>query len=221
MVPVPASGLTPRRAGGPLEVAAPAQARRQVRRTRSWLLLLLLSPVCFLVVLYVSFGTSGPPQPVVHPALLPAGYTAVTDSDFGYAVPAGYRQNPTWTDANGDFFYGTPAAFVAEAMLLPRKPPGPRTAAPAALEAFGRDRPARLTLAAPRRVRVPGTAAAWRYSVTGPGGFTAVALDTWEPATSTQMWLLVHAPAAVTAEVLSSLQGAGTALPASPPGSAP
>jgi hypothetical protein len=189
-----------RPAGSPAE-------RRRVRRTRIWMLLLLLTPVCLAGISLLAFATSGPPEPTVHARAVPSGYYAVTDADFGYAVPNAYQQNTSWTDQNGDFLYGDPKAFVAETLLVADTPPTAGSRPPASLASFGQPTPLPYSLGDGHPIAVPGTSYAYEETMTRPGGYQAVIVDTWERSSSTQMWLMLHSPAPVTRTVIASLQG--------------
>ena len=171
---------------------------------------LLLAPLCLAAVSLLALRSGGPSEPVVEPTVRPAGYLAVTDATYGYAVPSSYAQNPAWTDQNGDFFYGTARAFAAETLVSTQRPPGPRAAPPAAFDSFGASGPVVSDLGPARRIAVSGTEGAWERTVTRPGGWHGVAVDAWEPSSTHELieiWLLVKAPAEVTRTVLSSLQG--------------
>ncbi len=187
--------------------AGPPPSRQRVRRTRTWMLLLLLTPVVLAGISLLTFTTGGPSEPTVQPVVVPAGYSAITDADFGYSVPKTYTQNLAWTDQNGDFFYGEPHAFVAETLLVSKVPPGPRTRPPASFESFGQPDPVPYSVGDGRTVRVPGTAYGYEEYVTRPGGYRALALEAWERSSSTELWLLVRAPATVTRTVIASLRG--------------
>jgi hypothetical protein len=181
--------------------------RKRVRRTRVWMVLLLLTPVCLATISLLAFSTSGPPEPSVAPRLTPAGWYGVTDADFGYAVPNAYQQNTTWTDQNGDFFYGTAQAFVAETLLVTKVSPTAASPAPDSLRSFGESTLAPYTLHGGHTVSIPGTNYAFEEKMTRPDGYQAEVLDTWESDSSTQMWLLIRSSPAVTRTVLASLQG--------------
>jgi hypothetical protein len=172
-----------------------------------WMLLLLLTPVCLAGISLLAFDTGGPPEPTVEPITTPAGWYAVTDADFGYAVPDAYQQNTTWTDQNGDFFYGRAGAFVAETLLVTKKSPTAASPPPASFRSFGQPTLAPYVLHGGHAVKVKGTNYGYEETLTRPGGYQAEVLDTWEASSSTQMWLLIRAPASVTRTVLASLQG--------------
>ncbi len=168
----------------------------------------MLTPVCLTAVVLLAYATHGPSEPVVAARSVPAGYRAVTDAYFGYAVPKGWAEQAAWTDQTGDFLYGSPGAFAAETLAVPRQPPTAKSAPPQAFADFGLDVPSTVqVIGVPRRIAVPGTAAAWEMRIARPGGFVGTAVDVWEASTTTQLWLLVHAPAGITAAVLHTLQG--------------
>jgi hypothetical protein len=171
------------------------------------MLLLRITPVCLAGISLLTFATGGPSEPTVNARIVPARYTAITDADFGYAVPDSYTQNTAWTDQNGDFFYGVPRAFVAETLLVTKIRPTAGTRPPPPFKDFGQPDPVPFAVHGGHAVSIPGTNFAWEETITRPGGYHALALDTWERTSQTQMWLLVRAPTAVTHTVLASLQG--------------
>jgi hypothetical protein len=177
------------------------------RRVRQWMVLLLLTPVCLGIITLLVFETNGPPEPVVAARTVPAGYRAVTDAYFGYAVPTRWTENVTWTDQNADWFYGTARGFVAETMLVPKHAPTTAAAPPLSFATFGLPDPAPYHLSGGHTVAVPGTAFTWVETLTRADGWTGTAIDTWEPSTTTEVWLLVHARQTTVRAVLASLQG--------------
>jgi hypothetical protein len=181
--------------------------RERVRRTRRWMLLLLLTPLCLFGISILAFGTSGPPEPVVHPRSMPPGYQAVTDSYFGYAVPNSYTQNTTWTDQNGDFLYGRQNAFVAETEAILTHTPTAASPPPSSFKSFGERTLVPYRVGPAHRVTVPGTHIAFEEQITRPGGWVATAIDAWQQGTTTQVWLLIRAPGSVTHQVVASFQG--------------
>jgi hypothetical protein len=191
------------RAGGAELPPRPQRARRN----RVWMVLLMLTPVCLAVVSLLTFATGGPNEPAVTPRVTPPGYYGITDAYFGYAIPKAYRQNTTWTDQHADFFYGRAPAFVAETLLETKKAPTATSRPPLSFQSFGEQSLMAYSLSGTHPVRVPGTTEAFEGTITRPGGYHAVAVDAWEQSTSTQIWLLVRAPAAVTAAVVDSLRG--------------
>lgn len=206
MVPVPAA--LSRRPSGALERGGRPPQRVVARRNRRWLLLFLMTPICLGIAVAFAFGVAGQPEPQIPPRSVPPGYRAISDAYYGYAVPASYRLNPNWTDANGSWFYGSSRSFVAETMLVTSHSPGPSTPLPPALAADGETRsPVRWRVVDRRRTTVPHATFAYEVELTRPGGRRAVAIDTWLRDSSTQMWLLVQAPPAVTRTVVGSLRG--------------
>ena len=190
-----------------LDVSGQPVTRRRIRRTRRWMLLLLLTPACLIVLVAVTVGSKGPKEPVVHPAVTPAGYVPVTDAYFGYAVPKGYSENAAWTDQNGDFLYGTARAFVAETMQVTSHAPTASAKQPASLRDYGLDAPKPYRVGTWRPLHVAGAQAGWETTVTRPDGWKATLVDTWIKQTSTQVWIMVHAPAGVAGKVVASLHG--------------
>jgi hypothetical protein len=202
--PEPLRGNGPLRRRGPagpavlFDVDGQPVTPERVRKTRRWLLLLLLTPLCLFGISILAFGTSGPPEPVVHPRVTPPGWQAVTDAYFGYAVPAGYKQNTTWTSQNGQFFYGVPKAYVAETESILKTSPSATTPPPAAFRSFGEPTLSSYSAGPAHRISLPGVRIAFERTIT---------VDVWEKDTTTQAWLLIHAPAAVASQVIASFQG--------------
>jgi hypothetical protein len=206
------------RGNGPLRRrdTAPAQlfdvsgqpvSPERVRKTRRWMLLLLLTPLCLFGISILAFGTTGPPEPVVHPRVTPRGYQAITDAYFGYAIPSGYTQNTTWTSQNGQFFYGTPKNYVAETESILKTSPSATTPPPSAFRSFGEPTLTGYTAGPAHRIAVQGVRIAFERTITRPGGWHALAVDVWEADTTTQAWLLIHTPAGISHQVIASFQG--------------
>jgi hypothetical protein len=189
------------------DVSGVPVTRERVRKTRRWMLLLLLTPLCLFGLSVLAFGTNGPDEPVVHPRSTPRGWQAITDSYFGYAVPASYTQNTTWTDQDGDFFYGREGAFVAETESILNRAPTATAHPPPSFRSAGEPTLVAYTVGPAHRVTVAGTRIAFEEQVTRPGGWKATAIDAWQWDTTTQVWLLIHAPASVTGQVMASFQG--------------
>lgn len=205
-------GAVPARRGRPgspvrLDVSGQPVTKARVRRTRAWMLLLLLTPACLILVVALAIGTRGPREPAVRPAAVPAGYRPITDAYFAYAVPHGYAQNTTWTDQNGDFLYGTSRGFVAETMAVRSRPPTAASRPPASFQSFGLPAPTAYRTGTWRPIRVPGAQAAYETSIVRAHGWRATAVDVWMKRSSTQVWLLVHGPDGLAARVLTSLRG--------------
>ncbi len=204
----------PGRFGGlaaPVERPRPARTRRERRGIRGWMLLMLLTPASLGVVIAFALGAAGPPPPPgpsVRPLSVPAGYRAVANPYFGFAVPASYRPNAAWTDSNGDFFYGDPLhGWVAETLLVARRSPTAATRPPVTFRFFAEGRSTPYTLSGGHPVHVAGASFAWELDVHSRAGWRAVALDTWSRRSSTEMWMLVRAPGPVTRAVLASVRG--------------
>jgi len=195
----------------PVERPRPARTRGERRRIRGWMLLFLLAPASLGVVVAFALGAAGPPPPpgpAVRPVSVPSGFKAVANPFFGYAVPASYHRNAAWTDSNGDYFYGNPLhGWVAETLLVARRPPTASTKPPATFKFFAEYHSTPYTLEAGHPVRVAGTSSAWEFDVNSQAGWRAIALDTWSRQSSTEMWMLVKAPVPVTQAVLASVRG--------------
>jgi hypothetical protein len=162
---------------------------------------ILLGAVALIATLYAGSG-----GPSVRPTSVPAGYRAVTDGYFAYAVPSGWSQNSAYTDDLGDLDTQGSSGWAAEHIGTRTTPPSPGEAPPAAFAVFGEPRAVPYRLSAASRVQVRGAAVAFRYTLTRPGGFQAVAVDAWR-SSGVEIWILVHADPATTAAVLGSLSG--------------
>lgn len=181
-------------------------AERQARkRNRRSLLLIFWPSVLLLVGALVASGIAASNAPSGPQIKVPAGYKAVNDSYFTYAVPSSWSNNPTYTDAAGDVDTSGASGWAGEHIGYRFNPPAAGEAPPASLEAFGVPRPAPITLSRPTRISVKGAAVAYSYEVTRPGGFRAVAVDAWDAKHGVELWLLVDASPAVTATIVGSL----------------
>jgi len=88
-----------------------------------------------------------------------------------------------------------------------RRPPTAITKPPATFRFFAEYRSTPYTLEAGHPVHVAGASSAWELDFHSRAGWHAVALDTWSRQSSTEMWMLVRAPAPVTQAVLASVRG--------------
>jgi hypothetical protein len=143
----------------------------------------------------------------VSPLTVPPGYRAVSDSYFGYAVPSSWLQNNAYTDDVGDLDSQGPSGWAAEHLGPLSSAPAPGEAPPASFAVFGQARPTPFQISGPTRITVKGAAVAYRYTVTRPQGFQAVAINAWRVDSGAELWLLVHADPATTATVIGSLRG--------------
>jgi hypothetical protein len=166
----------------------------------------MLTPVVMAILVVLAITTSGPPEPSVS-TKVPAGYRAVADAYYAYAVPADWKENDAYTDSNGDFFYQGKGGWAAETLLIRKSPPLPGDKPPASFEAFGEIRATSYQQSPASAVKVPGTDAAWEYVITRQNGFRAEAIDAWEKNTRTELWLLVRSTASTSETIFDSLRG--------------
>lgn len=201
----PGGGLEGRRATQ-LEPLTPEErrARRRNRKLMAWVAVpgLLLGGGALAATLAAG---SGPPAP--RPLDVPAGYQAVNDGVFAYAVPRAWAKNLEYSDDTGDLDYSGTGGWVGEYLGARRTPPTAGERPPASFSVFGQIRSTPYTIGPAGRVTVAGATIAYRYQLTRPGGFDAVAVDAWQSSSGAEIWLLVHAPPAVTATVIGSLKG--------------
>jgi hypothetical protein len=143
----------------------------------------------------------------VRPVTVPPGYRAVSDSYFAYAVPADWSQNNAYTDNAGDLDTQGPSGWAAEHLEGRTSPPPPGEAPPSSFAVFGQIRPVPFHIGPATRISVKGATVAYRYTLTRPPGFQAVAINAWRVDSGAELWLLVHADARTTAAVIASLSG--------------
>jgi hypothetical protein len=196
-------GALERRKSGEL-TALEVAARRRNRRWMGLVLFpsLIIGAVALITVLVA--GSGGSP---IHPAQVPAGYQAVSDHYFAYAVPSTWSQSSAYTDDVGDLDTQGQTGWVAEHLGARATPPTPGESPPLTFATFGESRnvPYRISPAVATTVR--GASVAYRYTLTRSGGFQATAVDAWQSGTGAEIWMLVHADPAITSTVLASLNG--------------
>ena len=202
----PAGGGVERRGPRQLEPLTPAE--RQLRRRNRRLLALVAVPGLLLgaVALAASLAASGNP-PAPHPLTVPAGYKAVGDGVFAYSVPLAWSKNLGYSDDTGDLDFSGTTGWAGEHLGASRTAPGAGGRPPASFSDFGENRPTPYTLGPAERITVAGATVAYRYEMTRPGGFEAVAIHAWQSSSGAEIWLLVHAPPEVTSTVVGSLNG--------------
>jgi hypothetical protein len=194
--------LQPRRSG---ELTPQERAIR--RKNRRWLLVIVV-PALILgaLALMATLGLSsqGPP---VHPVSVPPGYHAVSDGYFAYAVPDAWSQNDAYTDDVGDLDTQGPSGWAGEHLGIRTSPPGPGGTPASSFAVFGEAHAAPYDMGPATRISVTGASVAYRYTLTRPQGFAAVAINAWQAGSGAELWLLVHADPATTTAVVSSLKG--------------
>lgn len=202
---IPAGGSgdgVERRRYGALEEFDPIQARRN----RRWMGLVLFPAVLVGVAALIAALLAGSSSPSVHPSDVPAGFQAISDGYFGYAVPKSWSQNNAYTDDAGDLDYSGKTGWVAEHVGVRATAPTPGEPAPAPLAAFGESRATPYRLSDAQPTSVAGATTAYRYQMTRPGGFTATAVDAWIAKSGAEVWFLFHTDPATTATILASMQ---------------
>lgn len=182
---------------------AEIQARRVNRR---WMLVLAgVASVIFVLVL-VSDAIYSANEPNGPKIVAPSGYKVTDDGYFAYVIPDSWSNNPDGTDATGDVENSGPSGWAGENIRYYKTTPTLyETDRPASLETFNQPLPAPYTLVDGHRVTVKGATGAFEYLAERPGGFRAVVIDAWSAPTGVELWLMVEAPPAVTARVVSSL----------------
>jgi hypothetical protein len=176
------------------------------RRNRRWMAAIVVPAVLVGTIALIATLDLSSAGPSVRPALVPAGYKAVTDGYFAYAVPAGWSKNLAYSDDVGDLDTSGPSGWVAEHVGARPVPPTAGETPPQVLAAFGEARPQPYKLGPPAPVAVRGASTAFRYALSRPGGFTATAIDAWVAQSGAEVWLLIHADPLTTATVVASLR---------------
>jgi hypothetical protein len=177
------------------------------RQNRRWLKVLafptlIIGTVGVLLSLYASSR-----GPTVTPAADPTGYQTVQDGYFAYAIPKAWSTNSLFSDYAGDLFNGGRGGWAAESLSTRIAPIIPGEVQPAAFRSFGQSVPTAYQIGPAQAVSVTDATTAYRYVVTRPGGFKAVAIDAWESHTGAELWLLVDASPSVTDQILATLRG--------------
>jgi hypothetical protein len=195
-------GALERRRGGEL---TPAEKKVR-RRNRQWFMVIAIPSALLGVAALTASIIADQSTPSVKPVSVPVGYKAVSDGVFAYAVPAAWTTNDLYSDDVGDLDTSGPAGWVAEHVGARPSPPVAGEAPPAALRAFGVNTPSPYQISAGQPTRVPGAAVAFRYQVSRPGGFQATAIDAWQSGSGAEIWLLVDASPATTAQILGTFK---------------
>lgn len=196
-------GVVERRRGSQL-TPAEKQLRRRNRKLMAWVAVpgVLLGAAALAASLVASGGARAP-----RPLSVPAGYQAVNDGVFAYSVPHSWTKNLAYSDDTGDLDYSGTSGWTGEYLGARESAPGAGERPPASFEDFGETRPTPYAIGPARRVPVAGATVAYRYEITRPGGFSAVAIDAWQSSSGAEIWLLVHASDPVTTAIVSSLRG--------------
>jgi hypothetical protein len=181
--------------------------RAIAKKNRRWLMTialptLVVGTIGILVSLYAA--TRGQ---TVTPSAVPAGYKSVPDGYFAYAVPSTWTTSILFSDYAGDLYNGEQSSWAAENLGTRLNPPTPGEAQPSSFKSFGQNVPTAYQLGPARLISVAGATVTYEYRMTRPGGFEATAVDAWESHTGAELWLLIHASPATTAEILGTLKG--------------
>jgi hypothetical protein len=196
------AGALERRRGAEL---TPAE-RKVRRRNRQWFLVIAIPAAVLGVAALAASIIADQSTPSVKPVSVPAGYKAVSDGVFAYAVPAVWTTNDLYTDDAGDLDTSGQTGWVAEHVDARPGPPVAGETPPEAFRAFGVNAPSPYQISGGQPTQVPGAAVAFRYQVSRPGGFQATAIDAWQSSSGAEIWLLVNAPPATTAEIVGTFK---------------
>lgn len=171
---------------------------------RKWLLVIFVTPLLVVLIALVAF-TLGPSEPSVQ-LTPPAGYQAITDAYYAYAIPSAWSQDPAGTDNNGDFYYRGTGGWVGETLRIRDTPPVLGESPPPALASFGQLRATPYQLTAGSAATVPGADAAWSYDLVRPGAAPDRVVDAWVRSSHTEIWLVVAAGGPASSTIVSSLR---------------
>jgi len=191
-----------RRHGSELTPAELATRRRN-RRLMSFVLApsLVIGGLALLATFIASSDQSS-----LRPLQVPAGYKAINDGYFAYAVPSGWSTSSAYTDDVGDLDTQGATGWAAEHVDARPNPSVPGETPPTAFRAFGEPQPAPFQTGPPTPIQVPGATVAYRYTITRPR-FQATAVDLWQTNSGAEVWLLVDANPSITQTILGSLKG--------------
>jgi hypothetical protein len=181
---------------------------REIRRkNRRWMTLLLVPSLLIGTAALIAAVVAGSGPSSIRPIAVPAGYRAVSDGYFAYAVPSSWAQSTAYTDNVGDLDTSGNTGWIAEHVGARSAPPVPGEPAPATFTTFGEIRPVPYHLGPAVPTEVKGASLAYRYTLTRPGGFQATAVDAWQAQSGAEIWMLVRADPATTSTILASLNG--------------
>lgn len=184
----------------------PAERMRR-RSNRRWMIgvgggsVLILAAALAVSAIEAARAPSGPQIAV------PAGYQAVNDGYFSYAVPLSWSTNPAYTDQAGDVETSGPSGWAGQHIDYLVHAPLLGEAPPSALGAFGQAAPSPLSLAGGHTIAVKGASIAYEYQASRPNGFHAVVINAWTSNQDVELWLIVYAPPAQTSQILDTLEG--------------
>jgi hypothetical protein len=173
-------------------------AEKVLRRRNRRLMLFISVPAAVIgVVALTAALLADSTSPNVSPASVPAGFQAVSDGYFGYAVPSGWTTDSLFTDNVGDLETSGPTGWVAEHLSTPASAPTAGSPPPSVFRALGVTSPAPPS----RTIAIKGAAAAYLYRF---GDKTAI--DAWRPSTGTEVWILISASPSVTSQIISTVK---------------
>lgn len=174
------------------------------RRNRRWMLGIAVPTIAVLILALLASARAEKNQPSGPAISAPAGYRVHRDGYFSYVVPSGWTENLEFTDSAGDVDTSGPDGWAGEHIGYRSGPPVIGEAQPVSLRAFGISKPQPYHLGGGHPISVPGADVAFAYTMTRPG-FQADVVDAWSSRSGVEIWLVVHAPAAVSTRILGSL----------------
>jgi hypothetical protein len=195
--------------GGDLERRRPGELTPSEllirRRNRRWLVTLAIPALVLGVAALAAtlLASASANKPGVNPLAVPAGYKAVSDGVFAYAVPSGWSTSETYSDDAGDLDTAGSQGWIAEHVDTRTQAPVMGEAPPTVFADFGEPKPTPYHISAGEPVRLSGVNVSYRYLITREG-FQATAIDAWLSRSRAEIWLLIDADPATTRVILSS-----------------
>jgi hypothetical protein len=181
------------------------EEHRARRVNRRWLLGLAVPSVAILVLALVASGVAEHNQPSGPNIPVPAGFQAVRDGYFTYAVPRSWPNSPVYSDNAGDLVNAGTTGWAGQHIGFLKSPPALGATPPAPLSAFEVPGPEQFQLTGGHAVTVKGAQVAWRYIAIRAGGFQATVVDAYDAKAAVEIWLMVAADPTLTDQIVSSL----------------
>lgn len=184
----------------------PAERMRR-RSNRRWMIGVAGGSVLILAAALAVSAIEAARAPNGPQIAVPAGYQAVKDGYFSYAVPSSWSTNPAYTDQAGDVETSGPSGWTGQHIDYLMHAPLLGAAPPPTLDSFGQTAPSPLSLTGGHAITIKGVSTAYEYQASRPNGFHAVVINAWTSNRDVELWLIVHAPPGETSQILGTLAG--------------
>jgi hypothetical protein len=180
--------------------------RAQQKRNRRLLFVVAIPAVVLGVAALIASVIADQATPTPHPLFVPAGYHAVGDGVFSYAVPNSWSKNDAYSDDAGDLETSGKSGWVGDHLTARATPPPAGEPPPQVFQSFGEARPTSFSVGPATAVHVAGATVAYRYTMTRADGSTATVVNAWQPSSGAELWLLVDASRSITDQVIATLK---------------